>query len=84
MPDSEEKFSDDEIAQMRDRYIAPVLEQMRKGEDIGPLGDMIQMNFSNRETGQRINMTYSEWVRQANEFDRKLIEYMNTYIATHG
>lgn len=74
--EEQEEFTEEQIAQMRERYIAPVIELMKQGKEIGTLGDMIDMNFSNRNTGQQIHISYNEWIRQNNEFDRKQMEYI--------
>jgi hypothetical protein len=55
---------------------------MKKCEDIGPLGDVIGMTFYNKALGVKFDISYNEWVRQNNEFDRMLIDYTNTYVAS--
>jgi hypothetical protein len=78
----ETEFTEDEITEMHERYVKPLIasieEKIRLCQDIGPLGDLIQLNFSNRNLGQSFSISYNEFVRQANEFDREQVEYMKS------
>jgi hypothetical protein len=76
------KPTEAEIALLQERYVAPIIDKMKKCEDIGPLGDVIGMTFYNKALGVKFDISYNEWVRQNNEFDRMLIDYTNTYVAS--